>query len=202
MDEMTVTILGEPITQGSKDAFPIYRGKAGEKEFTGKIAMVETGAKKLDPWRSAVAWTVRRAHRELGLSVFTGPVSVGLVFAIQRGKTVRRPYPATKPDLDKLARAILDSVKHAGVWNDDALAVRFHVLEKVYAGGPYFTEGVELEEPGVWLQIRSLAPVHPPVVPSQRRGRKRDTRSALQAAEIVPLRLSDGRTGSDVPETA
>lgn len=201
MDEFTTFISGDPAPQGSKDAFAIYKGKGDQREFTGKIGLVESSREKLDPWRAAVVYGARSGFRRSGLDVFTGAVSVGLIFALKRGKSVRRLYPATKPDLDKLTRGVLDAVKIAGVWDDDALVVRFHVLEKVYAGGPYFTEEVELEETGVWLQIRQVpGPLPIPAQAASRR--KRNGASSLRSLKTAPLVVAERFTDPNEPESA
>ena len=59
-----------------------------------------------------------------------GPLSVSLRFSLRRpkghfgkGGAVRPSAPARpakKPDIDKLARAVLDAITSSGVWIDDA----------------------------------------------------------------------------------
>ena len=51
-------------------------------------------------------------------------------------------YKRTAPDLDKLARAVLDALTHSGVLRDDALVVELH-CSKQYA-----------DDPGVNVKIR------------------------------------------------
>lgn len=51
------------------------------------------------------------------------------------GKTVTRRFPITKPDIDKLLRAVCDGITDAGVWKDDAQVIRV-VMEEVYGRAP------------------------------------------------------------------
>jgi Holliday junction resolvase RusA-like endonuclease len=63
-------------------------------------------------------------------SLIDGPVAVDILFTFVPGKTVKRKAMTTKPDADKLARAILDSL--TGVcWRDDAQVVDLRA-RKVY----------------------------------------------------------------------
>ena len=48
-----------------------------------------------------------------------GPVNVSIHFYIKRPKTVKREYPCVKPDLDNLAKSVLDAV-NGFVFKDDA----------------------------------------------------------------------------------
>jgi Holliday junction resolvase RusA-like endonuclease len=104
------------------------------------------------------------------------PLSVGMVFLIERKKSVRRPYPSVKPDLSKLVRAVEDALTDAKVWRDDALVVRYHELDKVYAAAG--------EEPGVLISIRPLAAVTLPgrVAPRQGQPNPRDLETLRTAA--------------------
>jgi len=73
------------------------------------------------------------------------PVGVTLRFAIRRPKghygkngTLRPTaprHPAKKPDIDKLARAVLDALTSSGVWLDDSQVVRLECT-KVYGAEP------------------------------------------------------------------
>ena len=50
----------------------------------------------------------------------------------KRGVRLSAPWwPVTKPDLDKLTRALLDALTDAGIWRDDSQAVELHA-EKIY----------------------------------------------------------------------
>jgi Holliday junction resolvase RusA-like endonuclease len=152
-EEIHLTIVGTPAPQGSKVAF--------SRKGSSKVTMLEQTRKTLDPWRKAVTLQARRQYRRpapLGV-----PVSLSLVFAFERPKTVRRPYPSVARgagDLDKLTRAVKDALKAAGVYDDDALVTRHHEpFGKVYVGGPYWEGCPEMSQPGVLISIRPLAAV-------------------------------------------
>jgi crossover junction endodeoxyribonuclease RusA len=122
-----ITVDGAPAPQGSK-----VRNRAG--------AIYESN-KAVGPWRQAVrAETQRAAARPL-----TGAVSARIEFRLLRPKghygtgrnagTVRASapdFPHGKPDIDKLARAVLDGLTEGGAWTDDAQVVSLEVY-KVYA---------------------------------------------------------------------
>jgi crossover junction endodeoxyribonuclease RusA len=119
-------VPGKPAPQGSKRGMPIYRGKKGEKTFTGKVAMVEM-AKGVAPWREDIRQALLTLYG--GRAVVTGPVSARLEFVLYRPTSLpkgRPTPPAVKqPDLDKLTRAVFDAVTSAGcVWHDDSQVVR------------------------------------------------------------------------------
>lgn len=72
-----------------------------------------------------------------------GPLSLSMILTVARPKGVskaKRPMPAVKPDLDNLAKGILDC-GNGVLWIDDAQLVRLS-LEKQYG-----------DKPGVWLCV-------------------------------------------------
>jgi len=178
-EEIHMTIVGTPVPQGSKKAQPIYEGskKKGTRRFTGKVRIAEQLEATLGPWRAAVTLQARRQYRRPApLDV---PLSVGMIFLIERPKSVRRPYPSVARgagDLSKLQRAVEDALTDAGVWRDDALVVRYHALAKVYASAA--------EHPGVVISIRPLAAVTLPGRVASRQGRPdpRDFETLRRAA--------------------
>jgi Holliday junction resolvase RusA-like endonuclease len=129
-------VAGVPVPQGSK--------KIGRNPATGRPILIDDND-KLAGWRELVDFTARRAAR--GKETIDGPCSVDLSFELPRprghykadGLTVRPGAPtwaAVKPDLDKLERAILDSLTTAGVWSEDSRAVVLR-SSKRYAGLPH-----------------------------------------------------------------
>lgn len=155
---ITFTVRGIPAPQGSKRAF--------RNKYSGRIALVES-SKRVAPWRSDVRDAAIDAVSEdrdgMGWmhDPLTVPVAVGLAFRFPRPKghfgtgrnaAVLKPtapvHPAGKPDLDKLARAILDAIT-ALVIQDDALVVSL-LATKAYA---------DHEPPGVTVVVREAA--HP-----------------------------------------
>lgn len=119
MREIRFTVLGKALPQGSKNAF-----KSGSR-----IVLVEA-SKGLKPWRSAVALEAKLTMDEVqDQSLIEGAVAVEILFQFQPGKTVRRKEMTTKPDLDKLCRAILDSL--TGVcWKDDSQVVELRARKQ------------------------------------------------------------------------
>lgn len=107
----------------------------GSKRHVGRGVMVES-SKHLRPWRQDVreaAWLEMERPTD-GTpgprTPFPGPVHVDLTFCYRRGVShyradgvtlnaagLRKPYP-TRPDTDKLARAILDSITGVVIVDD------------------------------------------------------------------------------------
>lgn len=127
--EVAFTVDGVPRPQGRKSA--ITRG--------GRTVVVESGRKLLQPWREAIAGAAARAIAE----PFAGPVRVELVFTMPRpldhyaGRDRARPlrenaprWHPHRPDLDKLARAVLDGLTGPALL-DDGQVVEL-VARKVY----------------------------------------------------------------------
>lgn len=124
----TVFVPGAPAPQGSK-------------RHVGRGILIES-SKAVGPWRERVALAAHSHARGL----LGGPVSVDLTFVLPRPKSApkRTTPPAVKrPDLDKLARAILDAL--TGVWfADDSAVVSLFASKRL----------AEIEEPpGVHITI-------------------------------------------------
>lgn len=117
----------------------------GSKRHVGKGRMVES-SKAVGPWRERVALAVH----EYGWPVLTGPVRVHLRFVMPRPASTpkRSTPPATKrPDLDKLARAILDAITGICI-ADDSLVIDLHARKRLAEIG---------ETPGVHIELVDLA---------------------------------------------
>ena len=122
-----VFIPGTPVPQGSVDV------------FRGRIVGVKAPLKE---WRDSIRAATLAKHQGEPID---GPISVSLVFQLRRPQRPRWPLPAVKPDLDKLTRAVFDSLsttKHRktkavipGVIVDDARIVSF-TAAKTYHGNP------------------------------------------------------------------
>lgn len=106
-----VFVDGLPVPQGSKTGFVVGKDKP-------RAVVVDVKRKQLVEWRDRVADMVR--GERFGPHV---PVRVDLVFYLPRGKTVKRKFPTTKPDVDKLTRAIFDALAQAWVVADDSQIV-------------------------------------------------------------------------------
>lgn len=111
-------IAGVPRPQGSKNAY--RRGT--------RVVMVEAN-KYLPEWRQAVYEALRASGKQ-----FDGAVTVMATFYIPRPKTNKRLYATTKPDVDKLVRAIGDCLTKAGTIVDDSYIVTWNAA-KAYADG-------------------------------------------------------------------
>jgi Holliday junction resolvase RusA-like endonuclease len=110
---IAVTVLGTPIAQGSMRSL-------------GPGRMVHSNAATLRPWRDTVAWQVRAAMADAGLTdPLEGPVEVHATFILARPKSAPkgRWAPDKKPDGDKLLRALFDAITAGGAWVDDAQVV-------------------------------------------------------------------------------
>jgi Holliday junction resolvase RusA-like endonuclease len=129
---ITIEVRGLPAPQGSKR--PVRLGN-------GKIGMVES-SKAVGPWREAVRAEMQRALESTlfagrDLPAMDGPMAVTLVFRVARAKGHYRSgryaaelkpgaptWPCSQPDLDKLARAVLDGLTAGGAWLDDSQVVK------------------------------------------------------------------------------
>jgi Holliday junction resolvase RusA-like endonuclease len=130
-NSFSFTVFGyEPRPQGSKKYVGTRRTAAGNN-----IPLIIEASPGLPVWRKAVADAVAQAMQDSGdLNKFDGPVKVEAVFYLTRKRTVTRVLPTVPPDVDKLARSLLDSLK--GVWGDDSQVVRLEVSKKYATGEP------------------------------------------------------------------
>lgn len=128
---LSFTVRGIPVPQGSAKPF-----------IAGGRARLATKSAPLMAWRTAIATAASTAMRDE--PVIGGPVEVRAVFRLVRPVSApkRVVRPATRPDLDKLARALLDGITGVVV-RDDALVVRLE-LAKEYADDRY-PPGVSVE---------------------------------------------------------
>lgn len=126
---LDVFVPGKPAPQGSKR----YLGQAGGKGIT-----VES-SKAVAPWRADIREHARNAclsKRPGGIThtCYLGPIAVRLEFVMPRPKRLpkTRPTPAHtgRPDIDKLARAVLDALSSSGLWRDDAQVVDLHPTKR------------------------------------------------------------------------
>jgi Holliday junction resolvase RusA-like endonuclease len=104
-------VAGDPRPQGSKKAF--NRGK--------HIVLVEAN-KDLPAWRETMKrmFELKMLERD---SPFPVAVAVTIHFWLKRPKTVTRQYATGTYDIDKLTRAVLDSLQSANVIVNDNLVV-------------------------------------------------------------------------------
>lgn len=133
---LTVTVPGKPITQGSLRTI-------NRHTFHDNDA-------KLMPWRALVGWHIRQEMAAQGLSEpLEGPLSLIATFTLAKPPSVpaSRWAPAVKPDLDKLCRALGDSIGASGAICQDAQFVTI-VASKVYGPLPGVTFTISPAERG------------------------------------------------------
>lgn len=125
-------VVGQPVAQGSKVIR--YRGKYP--------ALADDNANELKRWRRRVALLAASEMR--GRPFIEGEVELRLVFWLYRPKNApksRPPTAAKKPDVDKLERAIFDSLTGV-VYRDDAQVTDVWSRKKV--SGPGQPMGVHI----------------------------------------------------------
>lgn len=111
---------------------------------------------KLKAWRkivTAAALTLTESDCTPSDPLITGPVAVYAFFTMRRPKSVKCEYPQSKPDVDKLARGVLDALTDAYVFADDSRVVKL-VAMKLYPN-----QGADaLDRPGVFIRVRQALP--------------------------------------------
>ena len=127
-----IRVYGNPAPQGSKTA--VVRG--------GKAIMFES-SKKLPAWRDAIKMTSTVARIEHG-GPLLGPLSVVIVFYLERPRSTVREYPNTAPDIDKLIRAVFDGLQESEMISNDGQIVSVNAL-KFWAD--------EKNEPGAMITV-------------------------------------------------
>lgn len=150
----TATVNGVPIPQGSK--------RIGRNRRTGKPILVEDNPETA-PWRNHVTEVAGMIARNIRLpEPLDGPLRVRLTFTMPKPASApkrRRTWPHTKPDVDKLTRAVHDALTDAGVWREDS-RVQHVSAEKVYPGEPAH-HGEALDRPGVQITVWRVEDVAP-----------------------------------------
>ena len=141
---------GHPATAGSKKAFPLWAGTGPDKRFVRSIIVDSSGANG-KTWRESVRAAALTEFTR-GRPLLEGALALTLEFRALRPKwhfgarglkATAPKYPAKKPDVLKLARAVEDALTGI-VWRDDAQIVA-ETLRKSYA-----------ERPGVQVSIVQL----------------------------------------------
>lgn len=135
---ISFNIEGIPQPRGSKKALP--------NRATGRAIMVDSNPKS-GPWMNAVAHQASLAM--YGKPLFAGPVEVLVTFAFPRPKSHYRTgrnaaqlrsdapeWHATKPDCDKLIRAIGDGMTGV-VYRDDSQISSLKVEKRYTSGGGF-----------------------------------------------------------------
>lgn len=114
---ISFTVLGTPVPQGSMRSF-IPKG--------WNRAVITTDNTRLKPWRQELGTSALIAMREAKAEILPRPVPVQVVanFYFAKPKSAKKTITAktTKPDLDKLARSLMDSMSGI-VFEDDSQVV-------------------------------------------------------------------------------
>jgi crossover junction endodeoxyribonuclease RusA len=112
-------VTGHPEPQGSMRAF-MRRG--------ARYPVVTSDNPSLKQWRHLVAYTAQQ-HADAG--PIAGGVHVMLTFSLQRPKSLPKSVREhlKKPDIDKLARAVLDALTGI-LFVDDSAVVRLMVTKR------------------------------------------------------------------------
>lgn len=144
-------VLGVPVGQGRVSFLGKGRGAK------------HSNAALLKPWREKVAAAAHNAvlaDRRAGLRrdfPLTGPVGLVLHFTMPKPKSApkgRRTFPATRPDISHLIRAVEDAISLPSenvatrLLNDDGQVV-YELATKAYPG----EEEQALDEPGVLVHV-------------------------------------------------
>lgn len=153
---LNVAVRGLPKPQGSKS----FKGMSK----AGKPILAESST-AVKPWRlqvqSAVEDEMARTLARFGRGALYPfplvgvPVALCCTFTMAKPKAApkrRRTFPITMPDVDKLARAVMDSVKSAGIYHDDSQVVDLHARKVYPAEAPQ-----SLEVPGLYLSVFTVA---------------------------------------------
>jgi Holliday junction resolvase RusA-like endonuclease len=131
MAEVSLSVTGDPASQGSH---AIMNGR-----------IVQVNSSKHKAWRKAI---VQEAIATLpdDWQPIDEPCELIVNFYMPKPKTVDRQLPSVSPDLDKLIRAVGDSLTDSGVVIDDSRIVRISA-RKLYA------EGIA---PGATIQVKTF----------------------------------------------
>lgn len=138
--ELVIDVAGEPCPQGSM--IPVTRN--------GRTVLVPDNSAGLKRWRRAIVKAAKARVARTGWLWMDGPVEVDLTFWLTRPETAKnRARPYVRPDLDKLVRAVFDSLTEAGcVWSDDSRAV-------TVTAGKYYAQ----QTTGVRITVRPIEAV-------------------------------------------
>lgn len=124
---------GTPATKGSY--------KPVRNRRTGKTLLVGMNRHEHE-WRARVAREVRSQwftqHPTRPMPHLDTPITVRVVFLLPRPKSVSlasRPWPTVAPDVDKLARCLLDALTDSGLIKDDSRVIHLDA-RKHYADPP------------------------------------------------------------------
>jgi Holliday junction resolvase RusA-like endonuclease len=131
MAEVSLSVTGDPASQGSH---AIMQGR-----------IVQVNSKKHKAWRNAITQTAL-ATLPADWEPIDEPCELIVNFYMPKPASAKRSLPTVSPDLDKLIRAVGDSLTDSGVVVDDSRIVRISA-RKLYAIGI---------EPGATIEVKTL----------------------------------------------
>jgi Holliday junction resolvase RusA-like endonuclease len=129
----SIWISGKATPQGSKKAFVI----------NNRAVLVDASGGNKE-WRKKVTDTVK-AHEQY--IRYKGAVNVKLAFYMEKAKSNKTGFMMQKPDIDKLARSVLDALTDSEIIEDDSRVVHL-TCSKTWAD----------EQPGVLITISQEKP--------------------------------------------
>jgi len=115
----------------------------GSKRHVGGGRLIES-SKRLPEWRNQLSSCLEWGWRSTTL---TGALGVKLDFVMPRPKRLAKtanPQAVSRPDVDKLARGVLDELQLAGVMRDDSQVVSLFASKRVAEFG---------RQSGVWIEV-------------------------------------------------
>jgi len=115
------TVKGHPVAKGSM---------IGQRLADGRVIVLDDfrgdRGRRLKEWMKAVAWEGRMTYKGLPLA---GPVAVRLGFRLEKPKSNKKQCPSQRPDIDKLARAVLDAIQTKAKWGGTLIVDDSQVVE-------------------------------------------------------------------------
>ena len=144
---IVLKVLGTPTPQGSMTCVGGGPGRPHNVQPSNKA--------ELNAWRNRISAAAKQAVEKLNAGwVSHDPVRVDLTFTLERPKSVTRDWPSVHPDIDKLARAVLDGLTGGEIWQDDGQCVVLNVA-KAYPDAAVHAPIPEdvLEVPGVVIRL-------------------------------------------------
>ena len=123
MRSIKIIVFGTPVPQGSKSAFYIPKLKR---------AVIVENNKKTKPWRQQLVGAAIEAMDKQALPMAEGiPIGIKCAFYFDKPKSTKKSVTEkiTKPDWDKLARNVCDSLTGVA-YKDDSMIVEAHVQKR------------------------------------------------------------------------